>query len=533
MENPDAQAGNNSAIATTQLSYFMEDEDLLIIDEDDIDAQYWPGGACAQILSEAFFHALHGIFDCFDRDQFLQELRRFPSRHHVLSRDLRRWLALANLMWAIASKWLHLAELADNPDIESHSVYYARARALGIDHRVMLDRQGLHGVKADGLLSFYLYLNGSISRAWSLVGLAIRNASCLGLHLRAVDDATPSAQLMERSRLWYSLYNLEVVICEVLGKVPSISLSYTAVSINLLESVPSQEQRDYSDDADPRALWMKFIRYQRNMTQTMRGNHFAWQDFQFIGYGAHQKYLRSRTHLSVISNRIMAQLYLPSQVDTWASTQRKITQLHGQLLEWENNLSTDLKLQSDKAVSADPRAKIELVTYYHSVQMVLFRPCLCHIRIPGESVTSKEFNLINARNCVKAAVSLIDILPDDPTAHEAHQLLPWWNLLHYLGQTLAVFSLELSMNMEHVSSTMSLTPQIQKAMSYLWCLTANSKSSYKAWRIFRQMLLVLESRVDRFSVRGLQVEAHIPAGWTAIDEALLIDALKSIANSSS
>jgi hypothetical protein len=61
-----------------------------------------------------------------------------------------------------------------------------------------------------------------------------------------------------------------------------------------------------------------------------------------------------------------------------------------------------------------------------------------------------------------------------------------WNLLHYLGQALAVFVLELCLDMEHFEDpSSSLTPHIHKAMSYLWILTAGFLSSYKAWRIFR------------------------------------------------
>src|SRR4051812_9537578 len=63
--------------------------------------------------------------------------------------------AQTNLIWAIGSKWLHQAKLNDDPEIENHSVYYARARALGLDHRVLLDAQSLYGVKAVSVLSFY------------------------------------------------------------------------------------------------------------------------------------------------------------------------------------------------------------------------------------------------------------------------------------------------------------------------------------------------------------------------------------------
>jgi hypothetical protein len=161
--------------------------------------------------------------------------------------------------------------------------------------------------------------------------------------------------------------------------------------------------------------------------------------------------------------------------------------------------------------------------------MILFRPCLCRIRILRESVASKEFNISTARSCVHEAGLLVDILPDDPTAHEAYQLLPWWALLHYLGQAIAVFILELCLNMEHFEGPASqLSAHIRKAMAYLWCFTASSPSAYKAWRIFRQMLFVLSFRVEDLDITDIPMNASIPTVWTETDEALLVDILRPI-----
>ena len=150
--------------SATQFSYFMDDEDLLTFDEDYVDALHWPGDVTARILFEAFFHALHGIFDGFARDRVITELDGFPRNRRSHSWDERRWLAIANLMWAIGSKWLQQAMLDDGPGMENHLVYYARSRALGLDHRVMLDHPGLQGINALGILSFYLFANGSVFR---------------------------------------------------------------------------------------------------------------------------------------------------------------------------------------------------------------------------------------------------------------------------------------------------------------------------------------------------------------------------------
>ncbi|KAK6363907.1 uncharacterized protein PV06_11576 [Exophiala oligosperma] len=140
-------------------------EPLLSVDEDYLGAVQRPVDSAAQILSEAYFHALQGVFGFITREQFLQDLAQFPAQGILLSWDQRRWLALANLVWAIGSKWSHVAKL-DDQDLhaKSHLVYYARARALGLDHRVLFDHPNGEGVQAIGLLSFYWFQNGSISR---------------------------------------------------------------------------------------------------------------------------------------------------------------------------------------------------------------------------------------------------------------------------------------------------------------------------------------------------------------------------------
>jgi hypothetical protein len=148
----------------TRFSYYMDEENILSVDEDYVEACHWPGDEIAQILSEAYFHALQGIFNWIDREKFLLELCDYRNYKGPMTWDSRRWLALANLVWAIGSKWLSQAKLNDDAGFENHLVYYARARALGLDHRVMLDHPGMQGVRALGMLSFYLFTNGSVTR---------------------------------------------------------------------------------------------------------------------------------------------------------------------------------------------------------------------------------------------------------------------------------------------------------------------------------------------------------------------------------
>ena len=149
---------------TTDLMYYMDHTDLLSINEDYVNEYHWPAKRTLVLLSEAFFHAMQGAFHFVVREQFLQEVYQFSPVRRSPSWAERRWLALANLVWAVGSKWLHIAKMDDSINNEDHLIYYARARALGLDHRVVFDHPDLERVQGIGLLSFYLLINGSISR---------------------------------------------------------------------------------------------------------------------------------------------------------------------------------------------------------------------------------------------------------------------------------------------------------------------------------------------------------------------------------
>jgi hypothetical protein len=150
--------------ATEDFNFFMDDLDLLAIDEDHVDPYEWPPAQTAALLSEAYFHAMQGAFPFVIRGPFLQKLFSYPRGISVPSWSQRSWLALANTVWAIGAKWLQITELDPQEAQETHLVYYARARALGLDHRVMFDHPDVDRVQGIGLLAFYLLINGSIAR---------------------------------------------------------------------------------------------------------------------------------------------------------------------------------------------------------------------------------------------------------------------------------------------------------------------------------------------------------------------------------
>jgi hypothetical protein len=155
---------NHSLTSAKDFSFYMDDVDVLAFDEDTIDPYEWPSGEDTYLLTEAFFHAMQGAFPFVVREIFLHTMLSFPRERGMPTWSQRRWLAQANLVWAIGAKWLLISKL-NQPSVEDrHMLFYARARALGLDHRVVSDHPDVDRIQGIGLLAFYLLINGSITR---------------------------------------------------------------------------------------------------------------------------------------------------------------------------------------------------------------------------------------------------------------------------------------------------------------------------------------------------------------------------------
>jgi hypothetical protein len=195
---------------------------------------------------------------------------------------------------------------------------------------------------------------------------------------------------------------------------------------------------------------------------------------------------------------------------------------------WHENIPQELESRDTNGANYDPRSKVELNMYYHSIQMILYRPFLCGFDIPLQSDQSRWFNHHAGRSCVFAALDLLALLPDVPAADEVYEYLPWWNLLHYLCQTSSILALELCLRMQHFEPTYAgiLMRHFEKAARYVRLLAENSLSAFKAWRIIEKFGKVIGIQYGLDNMHRIPELRQIPHGWSDADELRLIEALR-------
>jgi hypothetical protein len=146
------------------LTYYTDEADLLSVDEESVYQHHIPSGEACLLLGEAFFHASLGCFPFVVRHSYISDIQRCRHSDFPSTLSDRGLLSLLNMIWAIASRWIQSSNLNTNIAIDDHLTYYARARALGLDHRLLYDHPDIYRLQGLGLLSFYLIINGSIQR---------------------------------------------------------------------------------------------------------------------------------------------------------------------------------------------------------------------------------------------------------------------------------------------------------------------------------------------------------------------------------
>lgn len=152
------------AVQAYDLGYFMDEEDLLAVDEEQVNTDQLPPEHTAFVLAEAYFHAVQGSFPFIGRERLLTLIDQLLAVPRRPSWARRKLLALANMAWAVGAKWLQMTNLAGSGLGDDHVTYYARARSLGVDHRILPDHPDLETMQAVGILALYLLLNGSVQR---------------------------------------------------------------------------------------------------------------------------------------------------------------------------------------------------------------------------------------------------------------------------------------------------------------------------------------------------------------------------------
>lgn len=144
----------------SSLNYIQEDMEIPSLEVDDVLGR--PSQQIADHLVDAFFYGVHPSFPIIGKGVFLSQYKSFYS--NPTSRPGKRWMAVLNLIFAIASKHCILTGHQPQGESTNHAVYFTRAWRLSMGNVALLDHPNLQQVQVEGLAAFYLLATGQVNR---------------------------------------------------------------------------------------------------------------------------------------------------------------------------------------------------------------------------------------------------------------------------------------------------------------------------------------------------------------------------------
>jgi hypothetical protein len=302
-----------------------------------------------------------------------------------------------------------------------------------------------------------------------MIGTSLRFALAVGLHLRN-DDSSASPFVKESLvQLWWSINSIESQVCVLIGR-PCIILN-DACTVPLPQGTTLLETTS-------------------SYTANQGGK----------GPTMHTTFLRARIRITIIMQKALSKLYSPRiSTESWERTHALVTTLTSELDEWAKAVPPEGFSPVDSIQDHDVQHEQSLLNFhYYSARLLISRPSLCRLerRIKGQSHASAAFNHKTARACVQAAQAITRLFPDQPDWMFVCQRSPWWCIVHYIMQAIAVFLLEMSFEgTETNQNGEELSENIEKLVRWLRFMSSRSVVAERAYKVVLGIMKTDAARV--------------------------------------
>ncbi|EAW11240.1 putative C6 transcription factor [Aspergillus clavatus NRRL 1] len=513
--SPITQQENPDRHSVASANFFLDDSDIPVLD--DVDVSQRPSQTVADRLVDDYFQVVHPSFPIVGKVYFLRQYRSFYSAAYV--RPGKKWLAILNLVFAIGARYSRFMQSGNDTPSDDGTVYFSRAWQLSMSDAALLDHPNLQQVQVEGLTSFYLLSVGQVNRSWRICGISLRSAVTMGLNLRSEGNAIAHVSKETRYRVWWSLYMLDVSLCVMTGRPPSSTDEFRTTPL----PVPFKEE-DFSDDRvvqliadqEARNVFMEALSAmgsaqsrteaisvstpetaeQPLFSSNRECDQVASSAIDFLTPNI-SLYFLYQVELGLIVRETIDTLYAPGAArKSWREIEMAISALNVKADTWLSKLPPAFHFRHGTRVFEQQRST--LAFRFYSTKIIIAQPCLSHLtrQAPGTEPPGTSCEVM-AAECVDFACHMLDLLPAAPDASWVYRVSPWWNVLHYLMQSMAVLLTQLLLRADVGSAKYNtVLEKIYKATHWLSEMSVNDPSSQRAWLVCHHFISHYAPAVD-------------------------------------
>ncbi|KGO78389.1 Transcription factor, fungi [Penicillium italicum] len=500
--NPDGQFEESARPSISSCAFFMDDTGIPPIK--DLDVFAYPSQVVADELVDRYFQVAHASFPVVGKEIFLSQCRSFYS--NSTTHPGNKWMALLNMVFAIAARHSELSGDQSQLDHNIHAVYFSRAWRLHTRDTLLLENPNLQQTQVEGLISLYLLTIGQVNRAWRKCGIAIQSAVSMGIHLRNENPSITHVSKETRYRLWWALYLLDILLCVVTGRMPRMQQEHCTTPL----PVPYKEE-DFRDEHVMRLILD--IQSRGRLVASLLSFDPTTESNDPL---AHSPSPQSTSQSASPSQQLQANvsLYLLYSIDLAAvmreaieilyspeagrksrnDTELAMTSLNSAADNWFARLPATYRFAEIKDDRAFVRQRTSLAFQYYSTKLVISQPALrSHMFSEDLSAT---LDTPMAIVCLNAAGQMLDLLPNEPNISWLLGCSPWWCALHYLTQSTVVLITQLlTQNQPRASKRSESMERVQKALRWLSECSTKDPSFKRAWNNLTELLSFQGSKV--------------------------------------
>ncbi|KAL4753451.1 hypothetical protein BDW72DRAFT_191132 [Aspergillus terricola var. indicus] len=463
-------------IPINSMSYHLDD--LSIPFPETVNPYAVPEKELADKYFNAYMESVHSSFTVVRKRTFMMQYEQFYKKRQF--RPPRKWLAVLNMILALGCRYCRLTRkvVAGERDTDD-TVFLNRARMLCLSGNVLFEHDDLQQIQVMLLVAVYFVALGQVNGGSKFSSMALRSAISLGINLRFQDEKTPAASKEARTRLWWSIFQIEHIVTSITGRISGCSEGLSAA----LLPVPFNEE---GADRNPglseifRDRNLRCTRLQLTLFQSQEQAESAggWLckcepspallfhiivDLNIIAQAVINS-IYSIQGLRQSTVQLEQRLHRHSEsMDNWL---RKVPYQYRFFISPEDD-TFYLPPGAKEAESEYTRERITLAVYYYSARITLCRPCLSHSNNPTTSQKSSDpnsragFRALMTHTCLRSSLSLLSILPKTPDTAWLMSVTPWWSILHSLMQ--AITALLVSLATQSVDNKTETLPEVTKS----------------------------------------------------------------------
>lgn len=308
-----------------------------------------------------------------------------------------------------------------------------------------------------------------LQSAWTIIGMALRSAYSLGLHVRNEDPSATAVKRETLVRTWWSLYSLERTLCILTGRPSMIADSCCSVPLPL--PVPEENISDEIEAVYRMRQGSTTVLHAVSPTFSVSSNNASDMTGNAgIAEPNSGSYFRAVVQLSVITQKILMSLYSAgTSLRTSNEVQQDTVQLLQRLDQWATALPMEFNSQDPASNLSNTftRERMLLGLQFCSAKILLTRPNLTARRQPWKEMKEASFSSRMADICVEAAKTVVVTLPDEPRPELIYDQGPWWCIVHHLMQAISIFLLGLSHPSSTSQESASMAYFVERALRWL------------------------------------------------------------------